>query len=127
MLAAAMKRASSVDETVAFGATTHATNDYRGATWTDTRTGGADGVSRYALVVTGSGQQNGLYGGTITYYDGDNVLRFIFEKGYNVGGFTTSFTRDEAAILPIEWKILTGETYDRGIKFLTNIASFEAA
>ena len=48
-------------------ASSHQTRNYTGATWTDTRTGGADGVSRYALRVRGAGLQNGLYGASITY------------------------------------------------------------
>lgn len=58
-----------VNETVAVNVP-HQTQDYRGATWTDTRSGGADGSSRYSLRVRGNGDLGGSIGGKITYLDG---------------------------------------------------------
>ena len=47
----------------------HQTRDYSGHTITDTRSGGADGTSRFGLTISGSGTQNGLYGLRIAYDD----------------------------------------------------------
>ena len=52
---------------------THVTTDYRGASWTDTRIGGANGSSLTAFRVQGSGSMNGMYGGTITYADNSTL------------------------------------------------------
>ena len=49
--------------------TSHVTRDQAGATWTDTRVGGADKVSRNAITVKGSGQFNCLSHGLIFYDD----------------------------------------------------------
>lgn len=62
----------------------------------------------------------------IDVHDGDDILRIVVERCFNVGGFSTSFTRENEAVLPIELKILKGDTYAQGVKFFTNIASFAA-
>lgn len=60
----------------------------------------------------------------VDVHDGDDIVRLVFEKGFNVGGFTTSFTRDNLAVLPIEWKLLASSASSRGISVYSNMASF---
>lgn len=63
----------------------------------------------------------------VDVHDGPLIVRFVFERGYQVGGFSTKFTRDEAAVLPIEWKILAASDGGRGIKIHSNSPAFDAA
>lgn len=61
----------------------------------------------------------------VDVHDDTDILRVVFERVYNVGGVSFSFSRENETILPIELKILTGATYSQGVKLLTNIATFE--
>lgn len=63
----------------------HLTRRYTGATFTDTRTGGADGNSRTAFTATGSGLQNGTIGGVIAYNDASTLWDdWHYRSGYKV-------------------------------------------
>lgn len=56
--------------------------------------------------------------------DGEDVVRYVFERGYPASGTTPSFNRDGAAVLSVGYKVLTPDTGDEPWRLYTNIAGW---
>ena len=60
-------------------------------------------------------------------HDGTTIWRFVFPRGYQTGSLDTSFTRDEAAILPIEFKVLAPTDGTSSFYIYSNSSALDSA
>lgn len=56
--------------------------------------------------------------------DGDNVVRYVFERGYPAAGTSPTFNRDDAAVLSVGYKVLTPADGSESFFILSNLAGW---
>lgn len=60
-------------------------------------------------------------------HDGNTVYRYVFPRGYQTGNLDTAFTRDDPAVLPIEFKVLAPTDGTNSFLIYSNSSALDSA